>query len=475
MGWRRIAEEELPRSSHRPGSCSRPTPTASARTCAANPGEVAVEYSILGLQLPTAELEWSPVDSLSWLKAMAWDLRSNYDDELTRARLSGRLTPAQINQIYPGYDYRSRPPILSSQEWEPTEPERATRSAVPSALTTGAPAATAAEGRLASPGARQAYAAVQRRCPPSPSSSGAATAWARTPGRSPGRGRPPAAAAGERPHLAVGQPGIWIQNSLLPHRLAGLPPRRQRLLVRRRAGVVIGHNADIAWGFTNLGPDVSDFYLERVVGDTYLRDGDWETITTREEVIRGGRRRPAHHRPQHGATRSCPTSSRGSATPAPEPRPQEGDETEAYAVSLAWTGLLPGRTADADPRPQPRDGLRGAAARPGRSRCPPRTCSTPTGTATSATRLPVRSRCAARRCRAHRRPGPHPAGTRPMTGGVRRVLGDAMGARPDDGVIVTANQPVAESSRPSSPPTGTGVALDPHRRAARRARQGLAG
>ena len=29
------------------------------------------------------------------------------------------------------------------------------------------------------------------------------------------------------------------------------------------------------------------------------------------------------------------------------PTEQEGDETESYAVSLAWTGLLPGRTADA--------------------------------------------------------------------------------------------------------------------------------
>ena len=31
--------------------------------------------------------------------------------------------------------------------------------------------------------------------------------------------------------------------------------------------MIIGHNADIAWGFTNLGPDVTDLYLERVTGD----------------------------------------------------------------------------------------------------------------------------------------------------------------------------------------------------------------
>ena len=36
-------------------------------------------------------------------------------------------------------------------------------------------------------------------------------------------------------------------------------------------GVIIGHNDRIAWGFTNLGPDVTDLYLEKVDGDSYLR------------------------------------------------------------------------------------------------------------------------------------------------------------------------------------------------------------
>ena len=40
-------------------------------------------------------------------------------------------------------------------------------------------------------------------------------------------------------------------------------------------GVVIGHNAEIAWGFTNLGSDVTDLYVERVRGDTWRRGRDW--------------------------------------------------------------------------------------------------------------------------------------------------------------------------------------------------------
>ncbi len=58
-------------------------------------------------------------------------------------------------------------------------------------------------------------------------------------------------------------PGIWYQMGLHcdcefnveGFTFSGVP------------GVVIGHNARIAWGFTNLDPDVTDLYLEKVDGD----------------------------------------------------------------------------------------------------------------------------------------------------------------------------------------------------------------
>ena len=114
-------------------------------------------------------------------------------------------------------------------------------------------------------------------------------------------------------------------------------------------GVVIGHNADIAWGITNLGPDVSDFFLERVIGDTYLRDGTWQPITSREEVIKvagGADQRFTVRTTVHGPVLSDVVDGLADAG-SRAPTEQEGDETESYAVSLAWTGLIPGRTADA--------------------------------------------------------------------------------------------------------------------------------
>ncbi len=74
------------------------------------------------------------------------------------------------------------------------------------------------------------------------------------------------------PHLAAGHALLWYQAGLhcrtvtpaCPYDVAGWT-------MSGMPGVLIGHNADIAWGFTNLGPDVMDLALEKVAGDTYAR------------------------------------------------------------------------------------------------------------------------------------------------------------------------------------------------------------
>ena len=369
MGWRRIAEEELP--TLKPQTRQMLQAYADGVNTylrGRSPREVSLEYTVLGLQLPTAEIEeWTPVDSLSWLKAMAWDLKGNYADELARARLSGRLSPSQINQIYPAYDDTAHPPILSDDEWSPQTSQRATQSAVPSALTTAAarartttadagPAATgpaaspAPDGALTSASAQQAYAAVQAALDSVPQLVGrgegvGSNSWVVS-GAHTTTGKPLLA---NDPHLGVSQPGIWIQNSLSCRTVtAACPMQVSGFSFAGVPGVVIGHNADIAWGFTNLGPDVTDFFLERVVGDTYLRDGSWQPVTTRQETIKvaGAADRTVTIRSTvHGPVLSDVVEGLVDAG-ARAPTEQEGDQNQAYAVSLAWTGLLPGRTAD---------------------------------------------------------------------------------------------------------------------------------
>ena len=77
---------------------------------------MSLEYTLLGLAGPDYRPDdWTPVDSLAWLKAMAWDLTDNVDDEVARARLSVNHTDAQIAQLYPPYPYGQHAPILPDQ------------------------------------------------------------------------------------------------------------------------------------------------------------------------------------------------------------------------------------------------------------------------------------------------------------------------------------------------------------------------
>lgn len=86
------------------------------------------------------------------------------------------------------------------------------------------------------------------------------------------------------PHIPAAAPGIWYQTVLTAPGLhvggvtfPGAP------------GIVLGHNDRIAWGATNLGPDVQDVYLEKFDKDNprrYLTPTGWRDAEIRTEQIR---------------------------------------------------------------------------------------------------------------------------------------------------------------------------------------------
>ena len=102
-------------------------------------------------------------------------------------------------------------------------------------------------------------------------------------------------------------------------------------------GVVIGHNQDIAWGFTNMAPDVTDLYLEKVDGDRYEYAGQQLPLAVRTETIRVAGEEP--HTIRIRSTRHGPLLSDVSKGYRRLGR--------KYAVALQWTALTPGRTMDA--------------------------------------------------------------------------------------------------------------------------------
>ena len=350
MGWRRVAEAELPTLA----STTRQYLQAYAEGVnayiaqAGSPDKMGLEYAVLGQKFPDYRVEpWSPADSLAWLKAMAWDLRGDYDDELTRARLSGTITPARLAQIFPPYPIESHHPILAAQDWRPGV-ATSTKSAA-SALRP-VPKIPSSPAVLADQATRTVYAQVATALDQLPEMVGrgdgiGSNSWVVGPKRS-STGKPLLA---NDPHLGVGIPGIWYQTGLHCRSVsAACPFDVTGFSFAGMPGIVIGHNQSIAWGFTNLGPDVSDFYLEQVRGDSYRRGKTYLPLKERTENIKvaGGQNVTITVRETvHGPLLSdvIPAVAGAGQTALVEGKAQ----TIPYAVSLAWTGLLPGRTADA--------------------------------------------------------------------------------------------------------------------------------
>lgn len=86
------------------------------------------------------------------------------------------------------------------------------------------------------------------------------------------------------PHLLASAPSIWhmVHLSAPGLRVAGVTSPGL-------PGVVIGHNERIAWGFTNVGPDVSDVYLEKFDPQNprrYMTPAGWREAAVRREEIR---------------------------------------------------------------------------------------------------------------------------------------------------------------------------------------------
>ena len=344
LGWRRVAEQELPLLEPRTRRLlqSYADGVNAYIDRHASPSTMAFEYVVLGQRFTGYTVdEWTAVDSLAWLKAMAWDLKGNYEGELTRARLAGRMTVGQILELYPPLDVEARPPILSAEEWDPASNGPADSRVALEDMGVDLADVDRVE---------QAYARVAEAMEAMPAAVGRGEAvgsnsWVVTGSRS-STGAPILA---NDPHLAVGIPSTFYQVGLHCRAVtSSCPFDVSGFSFSGVPGVVIGHNQQMAWGLTNLNADVTDFYLHRLRDDTYLRDGAYEPLETRTETIRvaGG----------EDVTITVRTAPQGpllsdvlpAAGDAGANAPVQGREVrERYAVALAWTGLIPGNTMDA--------------------------------------------------------------------------------------------------------------------------------
>lgn len=350
MGWYRTAEAEIPLlNPNTQRYLNAYSLGVNAYLKSAKGSRLSVEYPLLGLENGDYRPEpWKPADSVAWLKAMAWDLRANMNQEMERARLATdtRLTRAQIEQLYPPYPYERHNTILGRGNVAGRKFD---------------PAATAPTQLPA--GARDALAGLSKelgRIPQLIGSGGPGTgsnSWV-VDGSRTASGKPLLA---NDPHLAPKLPSVWYQMGLhCLRRSADCPFDTAGFTFSGMPGVVIGHNDRIAWGFTNVGADVADLFLERVddTDDTYEYEGQRRRLDVRLEnitVASGGESQVQQIKvrtvPGHGpliSDSSAQYARAGKAGSDPGDRVDPGERPgQQHAVALKWTALEPSKTMDA--------------------------------------------------------------------------------------------------------------------------------
>ncbi len=227
---------------------------------AENRDNVSFNQRVLALSAGPWEIEpWEPLHTIAWGTVMAWDLRgsSNISDEQRDAILHEALGPDLLAKILPGYP-DNRPIIV------PETQQTTSRAALPQ------PNYQLPTINLSLPSTGFALGSGDTLGSNSWVVSGEHTA----------SGLPLLA---NDPHLGVQLPSIWYWNGLhapgwdvVGMSFAGVP------------GVIIGHNADIAWGVTNMSADSQDLYIERLNPDNPLQyefEGQWRDMAMRVEEI----------------------------------------------------------------------------------------------------------------------------------------------------------------------------------------------
>ncbi len=272
------------------------------------------EFVILGVQPGP----WEPADTLAWAIMMAYDLGGNWSNELLRLQLAARMPVARIDELLPAQPGDKLPPhadygaLYKTLGLLPSKPVAADTGEPSSPLL--APACGGG-GCTASAQTAEWLAAGTEGI--------GSNNWVVNGSRT-ASGKPLLA---NDPHLSLAAPAIWyftrqqapgieVSGATLP----GTPY------------VILGRTRNVAWGFTNTGPDVQDLYIEEINdrGEARTPDG-WQPLVIRNESIKVKGERDVSLSVR--ASRHGPIISDANAPLAAA----IGDRK--YAIALRWTAL----------------------------------------------------------------------------------------------------------------------------------------
>jgi penicillin amidase len=329
LGMRRVAEDEADRLSQ--DARIEAEAYAAGVNARIGRGALPVEFTLLRFKPEP----WTPADSLSWAKMMAWSLSVNWETELLRAQLIARLGPELAAELEPSPLARCPTILPKSSPSADTGAERTNAepdSGSPSVR--DLPAADPELGR-----STQELARAARRIAGVGNLNGlGSNNWVIAGSRT-ATGMPLLA---NDMHLLLSAPAIWYENHLASETLnvtgvsfPGVP------------GVIVGHNGHVAWGFTNGYPDVQDLYVERLrradAGRVqYSYCDQWLDAEVRVERIAVKGAVPVTQ--EVIVTRHGPIINALAPGLADDPSTVL---TDGQALALRWTALEPGRSIEA--------------------------------------------------------------------------------------------------------------------------------
>jgi len=238
-------------------------------------GPLPAEFRVLHYS-PT---HWQPRDTLLIALIMDQDLTTGYPAKLGRERVMAKLPPALSGDLYPVGSWRDHPPaqpvtdLTQPQQDIPDIPLDETQSKLaPPTLSPSADAEYIAALRTLRTDGSQFCDSCRN----------GSNEWVVS-GAHTASGHPLLSNDMHLQHLI---PEIWYIADL-----AAPGFHAAGVTIPGAPYVVVGHNDHIAWGFTNLGADVQDLYIEQINSQDQSAitssDGkiSWQPIEHRREVI----------------------------------------------------------------------------------------------------------------------------------------------------------------------------------------------
>ena len=261
------------------------------------PADYPIEFKLLDY----APEPWSVLKSALIVEAMAETLCAGEND-LASANALAQFGRDTFNYLYPEWNPKQRPIIPDTGQWKdwkvalPILPAVGTKAGVPGGRLSSAPVnptpgpSPTGRGDVEYTVERSATIAAERSTSPLPVGEGPGVGlpddyivgsnnWA-IDGSHTASGHP---LLSNDPHLNLTLPSIWFQVQLhTPEQncygvsLQGIP------------GIIIGFNENIAWGITNVGQDVSDWYRMQWTNPEHTKyslDGEIREVQKRVEII----------------------------------------------------------------------------------------------------------------------------------------------------------------------------------------------